>query len=440
MLFVVVCVCGLLAAGIAVPLILLKSTDRDEKPLTSVCGSTCMLSIVESIPENLTYSSNSSHISTYEAWKTLLQSAESNVTIASYYWTLRGKGHVSDVTDKQGSDIYNEFINASSRGVKIRVVQVPPSDEYPNVDSEELAKKGVIELRSLNISKFIGSGILHTKMWVIDNSHFYIGSANMDWRSLTQVKELGLYGMNCSCLARDAQKMFEVYWMLAEPGMDHLPSKFPKNLSADYSMSSPAHLPINGTLADVFFASSPPEFCTDQRTDDLSALLHVITSAQRFIHIAVMDYAPAIIYSYPKTYWPTIDDALRKAAYERGIQVRIMGSQWDHTLYGMKDFLKSLGSLNDVGEFNGKIEARFFIVPELQNKNIPFTRVNHNKYMVTDNAAYIGTSNWSGDYFVSTGGVSCIINQTNTSSDTIRTELELVFERDWNSQYSNEIK
>ena len=57
-----------------------------------------------------------------------------------------------------------------------------------------------------------------------------------------------------------------------------------------------------------------------------------------------------------------------------------------------------------------------------------------------------GTSNWSGDYFVSTGGVSCIINQTNTSSDTIneirtiQKELELVFERDWNSQYSNEIK
>ena len=87
----------------------------------------------------------------------------------------------------QGSDIYNEFINASSRGVEIRVVQVPPSDEYPNVDSEELAKKGVIKLRNLNISKFIGSGILHTKMWVIDNSHFYIGSANLDWRSLTQV-------------------------------------------------------------------------------------------------------------------------------------------------------------------------------------------------------------------------------------------------------------
>lgn len=31
------------------------------------------------------------------------------------------------------------------------------------------------------------SGVLHTKFWVIDKKHVYIGSANMDWRSLTQV-------------------------------------------------------------------------------------------------------------------------------------------------------------------------------------------------------------------------------------------------------------
>ena len=28
-------------------------------------------------------------------------------------------------------------------------------------------------------------------------------------------------------------------------------------------------------------------------------------------------------------------------------------------------------------------------IPPVPGKNIPFTRVNHNKYMVTDNAAYI---------------------------------------------------
>ena len=32
---------------------------------------------------------------------------------------------------------------------------------------------------------------------------------------------------------------------------------------------------------------------------------------------------------------------------------------------------------------------RLFRVPPVPGKNIPYTRVNHNKYMVTDNAAYI---------------------------------------------------
>lgn len=30
-------------------------------------------------------------------------------------------------------------------------------------------------------------GIVHTKLWVVDQKHFYLGSANMDWRSLSQV-------------------------------------------------------------------------------------------------------------------------------------------------------------------------------------------------------------------------------------------------------------
>ncbi len=59
------------------------------------------LSIVESIPENLTYNVNNSHLSTYTAWMQLLQAAHTNVTISSYYWTLRGTRDISDITDKQ---------------------------------------------------------------------------------------------------------------------------------------------------------------------------------------------------------------------------------------------------------------------------------------------------------------------------------------------------
>ena len=47
------------------------------------------LSVVESIPENLTYTPTAPrYASTYESWMWLLQNAQYNVSIASYYWTL----------------------------------------------------------------------------------------------------------------------------------------------------------------------------------------------------------------------------------------------------------------------------------------------------------------------------------------------------------------
>lgn len=35
--------------------------------------------------------------------------------------------------------------------------------------------------------KQLTGGVLHSKFWVVDGRHVYVGSANMDWRSLTQV-------------------------------------------------------------------------------------------------------------------------------------------------------------------------------------------------------------------------------------------------------------
>lgn len=82
---------------------------------------------------------------------------------------------------------------------------------------------------------------------------------------------------------------------------------------------------------------------------------------------------------------------------------------------------------------------RHFIVPADQNQErIPYARVNHNKYMVTDRVAYIGTSNWSGDYFETTAGVGLVLKDTLPAmSDSIRKDLEGVFDRDWNSTYAH---
>ena len=42
------------------------------------------------------------------------------------------------------------------------------------------------EVRSIDFAKLLKSGVLHTKFWIVDEKHVYVGSANMDYRSLTQ--------------------------------------------------------------------------------------------------------------------------------------------------------------------------------------------------------------------------------------------------------------
>lgn len=87
--------------------------------------------------------------------------------------------------------MFNGLSALKSRGVTLRIVQNIPSKEYPSLDSQALQDMGVATVLNINITELIGSGILHTKLWVIDSKHFYMGSANMDWRSLTQVSYLG---------------------------------------------------------------------------------------------------------------------------------------------------------------------------------------------------------------------------------------------------------
>ena len=80
------------------------------------------------------------------------------------------------------------MIHCCIEGVKIRIVQSPPSKEFPSLDTIELQKKKLAEVRLLDMTRLVGSGIIHTKMWLVDGQHFYVGSANQDWRALTQVR------------------------------------------------------------------------------------------------------------------------------------------------------------------------------------------------------------------------------------------------------------
>nr|XP_033813191.1 phospholipase D3-like isoform X2 [Geotrypetes seraphini]XP_033813192.1 phospholipase D3-like isoform X2 [Geotrypetes seraphini]XP_033813193.1 phospholipase D3-like isoform X2 [Geotrypetes seraphini] len=402
------------------------------------CSSHCRFLLVESIPENLKYEREAVHYtSVYQAWMELLEGANSSIDIAAFYFSLRDMDiDVESPLSRQGKNVLEKLLELPSRGVKLSIAVNSP--QKPQSDTEDLTKKGA-DVKYLDFQHLTG-GVLHTKLWIVDKKHIYIGSANMDWRSLTQVKELGAVLYNCSCLAQDLHKIFQMYRYLGEEGVS-IPHPWPTAFSADSGHTHPLHMLLNNNTAEVYISSSPFALCSGGRTSDLAAILSVIDDAEQFIYISVMDYVPRCQYCNPMRFWPAVDDRLRTAACDRRVVVRLLVSCWSHSDMSMFVFLESLSLLSQE-PLGCPIEVKVFVVPaNEEQKKIPFARVNHNKYMVTDRIAYIGTSNWSEDYFTKTAGIGLIINQTIATGDSIlvRQELEAVFHRDWDSSYTHNL-
>ncbi|KAL0100167.1 hypothetical protein PUN28_019537 [Cardiocondyla obscurior] len=401
------------------------------------CMDHCSISLVESIPAGLNYSNNTAqHETTYDSWMNLIGMAQDTIEIASLYWTMKREDVFPDDSAKMGEEVFQSLLEAGrDRRITLKIAQNLPSRLSPNVDTQILAKKANAQVRNLNFAGLLGGGVLHTKLWLIDRTHVYVGSANMDWRSLSQVKELGLMVLNCSCLANDYAKIFDVYWKLSEDGK--VPATWPASLSTKININNPINFTYMDNKYKLFIASSPPPFSPKGRSSDLDAIVHCIAKAEKFIYISVMDYFPLTIYTPQIKYWPTIDNALRAAAIERNVNVRLLISWWKHSRSSESYFLKSLQDLTHSYP-KVKIEVKRFIVPTDPHLNkIPFARVNHNKYMVTDLAAYIGTSNWSGDYFINTAGIGTVFETVgHQNNDNIRQQLENIFHRDWFSDYS----
>uniref|UniRef100_A0A915DQ10 PLD phosphodiesterase domain-containing protein n=1 Tax=Ditylenchus dipsaci TaxID=166011 RepID=A0A915DQ10_9BILA len=194
------------------------------------------LEIVESIPTGMVYPGFQNNTSTFQAWTELLKSAEKSIDLAVLYWDLRDS--TGYPTAWQGRETFNNMVEAAKR------------DRFQYLEDHDYA-----EVRSLNFSSLLGSGVLHTKMWIIDQKDVYLGSANMDWKSLTEVKELGVLIRNCSCIASDIGKYFlsfSIYWRMGEQGAK-IPYRWPINLRTNFNSKN--MLDINFNVRDNLQAS-----------------------------------------------------------------------------------------------------------------------------------------------------------------------------------------
>lgn len=473
------------------------------------------LTLVESLPVG-EFDLSSSVPQTFEVLTRHVQNAKHSIDLSAMYWNLLGEEDRKVYSDAEmtkfgadrGKKLFLALKDAASRGVKIRVLTAKRTDDVSGIritsctslPSEvrilmESAEDSV-QVRCWSGPEWYGSGILHQKIWIFDRSNVYVGSANMDWKSLAQVMEVGVIMENVSPTSdvmQDIQRLYETWWMFASAKF--LPAKtdtyfsktfqcqlrvpkwsfyLPKSKRCDdpfvkagfsalgnisnqlqTSFSTLSSL-IGGAdgisrTSDMFVAAAPLEVTAGHsRTFDEDALVYTIRSAKLFVNLSVMDFVPLSMYTPEPLYWPILTDAILAGVYSTpGLQVRLLISQWQHTSPSM---LKALALLEKQAQLcqhthaqcSGRLEIKLFRVPGWQNTTSSadmkstwpsYTRVNHAKYIVTDTRANVGTSNMEWGYFYTTAGVS-----VNTNHEPTRQALEKVFMRNWNSTHATKLK
>lgn len=107
---------------------------------------------------------------------------------------------------------------------------------------------------------------------------------------------MGVVIYDCPCIANDIQKIFNVYWDLGKDDAV-VPPKWPASYSTAYNLVAPMNISLNGIQANTFLSSSPPPFSPGGRSGDADTIVDLISKAEKFVYISVMDYIPMMIYS-----------------------------------------------------------------------------------------------------------------------------------------------
>jgi phosphatidylserine/phosphatidylglycerophosphate/cardiolipin synthase-like enzyme len=334
-----------------------------------------------------------------DVWPAMIDAARQSLDIAEFY--------VSDAPNSRLTPVLAAVERAADRGVHVRLlVEQAFYGKYPE-SVDRLAHHAGIEVRHFDLHATMG-GILHAKYFVVDRREAYVGSQNFDYRSLEHIQEMGVRLASPS-LAAQLDELFAADWDVAGG-------------AATTRYAGAWHGPVSVHAAggiDVKLGASPRGWLPDAGFWDMPELLRWIDAAARSVDVQVLTYKPAMRDRSP---FRDLDDALRRAA-GRGVRVRLLVSHW-----GAKD--EGLAALGR--DLRAPSEVRILTIPPWSGGDIPFARVAHAKFAVVDGTrAWVGTSNWEGDYFLKSRNVSVFVEGAPFAGT-----LQDVFDGDWGSRYA----
>jgi phosphatidylserine/phosphatidylglycerophosphate/cardiolipin synthase-like enzyme len=258
--------------------------------------------------------------------------------------------------------------------------------------------------------------VQHSKFFVVDGAAVYSGSQNFDWRSLTQIHELGLI-IKSTAAASDFTVVFEGDWALA--GGATAKKMFSRKARVRLNAAHPERATLNGAEVTYSLAFSPVGFVPKGADTEISRLTELLGMAKNTVRGQVMTYALA---EHGSKRWADLDTALRKAA-ARGVKVELVLADWG--MGGKAD--RDIKALSKTDNISIKISE----LPRLSSGFVPYSRVEHLKYMVIDGQyGYVTTSNWGPGYFLTSRGAAVIVDGAPAAA-----VLEDVFAKVWSGPY-----
>ncbi|WVZ79177.1 hypothetical protein U9M48_026785 [Paspalum notatum var. saurae] len=384
--------------------------------LAGASAVTCKAWLVQSIPTDMPHLRRVPGVlSTGDVLQWLSGNATRSLDILAQYWQLlaqpnnpkSGDYGFSDSDMKrfgadEGRRVYKALENAADRKIKIRQ-GLDLAAGRPNVQNVTLL-----------FDDWWGSGVVHAKVWISDKKDVYIGSANNDWKSLTQVKELGIYFSDCPQIAKTVEVYFQNLWTLSTLNSttytkeawdkqwqvsrkvpcwshflqpkDRCRSPIPPSVDIPYIDGYPAL--ADPEMIDVSFETpgykkstqehhlsylsfSPPEMTFGKFQADEQGWVDTIKSVKSggVVRMNTMDWLGQSEFPTQTVYWSSLSSAISEVVFSKNATVRLLVAYWTHFIPNTDKYLKSLlysntlcasSSYNHCG---GKVEIKYYMVP-----------------------------------------------------------------------------
>jgi len=372
-------------------------------------GRAATVTLVESFPVETTLD-HADVPDAPEVWPAMIAGARRSLDFAEFYASEADTDAL--LRTSKLVPVVEAIEQAMRRGVRVRfLADAKFARTYP-ATLERLVRGGAA-VRRLDVAATSG-GVLHAKYFIVDGEEAFVGSQNFDWRALDHIFEMGVR-VSSPAFAGALLDVFDTDWALAGGGA---------------AAARVAAHPGVGELAAaggerLAFVASPRGWLPHEEDWDLPKLVRAIDAAERRVDVEVLTYKTR---NHDGSRFADLDDALRRAA-ARGAQVRLLVSEWSTRGDGRRD-LEALASLANV-------EVRVLTIPPWSGGDIPYSRVAHAKFMVLDGGAvaWVGTSNWEGDYFLASRNVGVMVK-----GGRLPPTLDGVFDANWRSSYASRLE